>query len=210
MRYDAPNIVIDNVLTQEEISEIFEIVGKTTNTGFQEYLCYTMWHIQLPQHLIEKFTRYAEEIAGIPLVLREYNLSRYQKTISDCKKFLYNPMLFPHTDDAFKEDRFTVDYQIRSNVDWEIVVDNWESEKEYTLKDNQALTFSGTHQIHWRPKRDFKDGEFLEAVFLHFSPVEPKPFSEEHKQKVAQRQEEQKIKWRNTPGFSDNPIVLEQ
>jgi hypothetical protein len=210
MKYDLPNVVIKDVLTKDEINEIFNIVNETTNTGFQGSLCYTMWHITLPQHLIEKFTKYAEEVAGVPLVLKEYNLSRYQKTISDCKKFLFNPMLYPHTDDAFNQDRVTLDYQIRSNISWDLVVDNWESEKSYTLEDNEILTFSGTHQIHWRPKREFKDDEFLEAVFLHFAPLDAKDFTEEHLNKLKEKKDVLFDKWDKTEGLSSNPLVLEQ
>ena len=101
-------------------------------------------------------------------------------------------------------------YQIRSNISWDLVVDNWESEQSYTLEDNQILTFSGTHQIHWRPKREFKDDEFLEAVFLHFAPLDAKDFSQEHLNKLKEKQRVLFDKWDKTEGLSSNPLVLEQ
>lgn len=204
MKKDLSNIVIDNVLTQGEISEILTIVSQTQNQNFHNELAYNSWHIQLPENIIEKLTRYAESVAGVPLKLEEYNFSRYEKVTSSCGKYTFNPLLFPHTDEAFKSDRFTFDYQIRSNVSWAITVDNWETETDYTLKDNQALTFSGTHQVHWRPKRDFVDGEFMELIFLHFAPLDKKELSIEHINAMRKRGKEAYEKWSQTPGITSN------
>lgn len=204
MRKDLPNVIIDNVLTQEEISTIFEIVSKTESQNFHNELAYNSWHIQLPNSLVEKFTKHAESVAGVPLKLEEYNFSRYEKVTSSCGKYTFNPLLFPHTDEAFQSDRFTFDYQIRSNVQWPITVDNWVEEKDYTLQDNQALTFSGTHQVHWRPKREFVEGEFIELIFLHFAPLDKQPLSVEHINSMRKRGAEAYEKWSKTPGTTSN------
>lgn len=210
MREDVDNIVIENVLDQNEIDQIFDIVANTDKTDFQETLSQNMWHIELPENLIDKFTKIAESVAKERLILKEYNFSKYEKVTSNCKKFEFNPILFPHVDNAFDKNRFTLDYQIRSNVDWDIVVDNWEYVNTYRLKDNQGLTFSGTHQIHWRPKREFKDGEFLEAVFLHFEPMNPTEPSQEHLDKMQERANFHFQKWEQQKGISKNPREVSQ
>jgi hypothetical protein len=202
MKKDFPNVVIDNALTQEEINLIFEIVKNTDRQDFHNELSYNSWHIQLPDSIINKITNYAESVAGIKLRLAEYNFSRYQKTIIGDN--IFNPLLFPHTDEAFNADRVTLDYQIRSNVSWPITVDNWETETDYILADNQILTFSGTHQVHWRPKKDFIDGEFLEAIFLHFAPIDAKPLSKEHINDMRRRGAEAYSRWKETPGITSN------
>ena len=117
----------------------------------------------------------------------------------------FNPLLFPHIDDAFDGRRFTVDVQLKSNVDWDIVVDNWKSEQTFKLVDNQALTFSGTHQVHWRPKKEFKDEEFLEALFLHFVPKFNNFKSKEEKEEIISKRDYQYSVWEQTPGISSNP-----
>lgn len=202
---DTPNIVIDNFFTQDQTKRIYNIVQHTDRTDFQQYLSYVSWHIELPQDIVDMVTQVAEDIIGEDLILAEYNFSRYQKTISDCKKFLFNPLLFPHIDDAFTGRRFTVDVQLKSNIYWDIVVDNWKSEQTFMLKDNQALTFSGTHQVHWRPKREFADGEFLEALFLHFVPKYNNMVSKEEKEEILSRRDYQYNIWEKTPGISSNP-----
>jgi len=202
MKKDLPNIIIKNALTKEEISEVLDIVANTTRQDFHPELSYNSWHIQLPENIIDKLTKYAESVAGEPLVLAEYNFSKYEKTVKGDK--IFNPLLFPHTDEAFNADRVTLDYQIRSNIDWEITVDNWETETTYTLKDNEILTFSGTHQVHWRPKRNFVEGEFLEAIFLHFAPLDAKALSKEHINNMRKRGADAYAKWHQTPGISSN------
>lgn len=202
---DTPNIVIDNFFTQDQINRIYNIVQHTDRTDFHQGLSYTSWHIELPQDIIDKVTQVAEDTMGEEFVLYEYNFSRYQKTISDCRKFLFNPLLFPHIDNAFTGKRFTIDVQLKSNLSWDIVVDDWKSEKTFTLKDNQALTFSGTHQVHWRPKKDFTDDQFLEALFLHLVPKYNNFVSEQDKKDILDRQAFKNSIWEKTPGISSNP-----
>jgi len=202
---NVPNIIIENFFTEEQINRIYEIVQNAPRTSFQQYLSYVSSHIILPSDIIDSVTKVAEEIVGEGLVLKEYNFSRYQKTISDCRKLWFNPLLFPHIDNAFEGKRFTVDVQLRSNVSWEIIVDNWKSQESFILKDNQALTFSGTHQVHWRPKKEFKDGEFLEALFLHFVPKVNNYRTEQEDKEILDRRDYQYSVWDQTPGISSNP-----
>lgn len=207
MRKDIPNVIIKNVLSNEEIFEIYKILDQTTNKSFQEDLSYTSWHIQLPDSLIGKLTECAEAVAKEKLILKEYNLSRYHKAISDCKTLMHNPLLHPHTDEAFDSKRFTLDLQLDSNVSWDIIVDDWVSEKSFTLSDNEAITFSGTHQVHWRPKRNFEKGEYLDMLFMHFVPAEnDSPLSEDHKKEMRERVSEKSTIWLNTFGISKNPV----
>lgn len=83
--------------------------------------------------------------------------------------------------------QFTIDLQISSNGDWPIYVD----ETPYTLKDGEALCYSGTGQPHYRKqmsedsRRHFSKEEqvkldtnelnkpmtFMNLSFFHFVPV---------------------------------------
>jgi hypothetical protein len=207
MNKQFKNTVIENALSKEDIDTIFEIVSQTTNKTFQENLCYHSWHIRLPEHIENKFLKYAEDIAGVKLRLLEYNFSRYENSEYNGKK--YYPLLFPHTDEAFNGPRVTLDYQVRSNIKWSIIVDDWNSLKEYELNDNEILTFSGTHQIHWRPKKDFKDEDFLEAIFLHFEPVGAEPLTTSHINEMRSHAKMRWEEWKNTPGIYSNNSLPE-
>jgi len=198
MKKDFPNTIIKNALNENEISEIFDVVNKTTHKTFLDTLCYYSWHIRLPEHIENKFLDYAEKVSGTKLKLLEYNFSRYEIVEN------YHPLLFPHTDEAFSGPRVTLDYQIRSNIKWPIVVDDWKTKKEFLLQDNEILTFSGTHQIHWRPKQNFNKDHFLEAIFLHFEPIGAEKLSIEHINEMRDHGKLRWEEWKKTEGITSN------
>jgi hypothetical protein len=78
------------------------------------------------------------------------------------------PRLIPHKDNSNTD--FTIDYQLRSNIEWPIVIEN----KEYMLKDNDALIFKSSDYSHWRTPMIFKEGDFIDMVFFHFVDYERK------------------------------------
>jgi len=165
MKHDEANVVIDNVLTQEEVQQIFAAVEKSHGSDFVSVHCQTNNFIELPKNIIDKFTEQARSVSGNKnLVLTEFCHSIYKNREVDGKK--YRPSLFPHYDETFKAPRFTLDYQLKATIDWPIVV---EPNIELILKDNQAATFSGTNQIHWRTPTEFSDSDSVEMIFCHFS-----------------------------------------
>ena len=65
MKHDEANVVIDNVLTEEEILQVVAAVEKSHGTDFVSVHCQTNNFIQLPQNIINKFTEYNEIIITI-------------------------------------------------------------------------------------------------------------------------------------------------
>ena len=76
----------------------------------------------------------------------------------------YIPKLFPHFD-HFKEHRITFDIQLKSTIEWPIVVEG----KEFVLENNDALVFSGTDQIHWRKNIELSKEDSVDMLFIHLS-----------------------------------------
>lgn len=167
MKTDEKNIIVEEVFTQEEINSIYKSVENNNGGAFIKLFSQANTYIELDPSIINKVTKKAQKISGNDnLVLSEYCHARYANVTSNCGKFHYRPALFPHHDETFKEPRFTFDYQINGNTEWAIVV---EPDKELILKNNQAATFSGTHQIHWREPKEFSDDEYIEMIFFHFT-----------------------------------------
>lgn len=209
MLNDLANVVVKTVFTEKEISEIYSLVSETTKTTFIKSLGYNSWHIELPVEIKEKLETLVSGLYGRQVILSEYNFSRYEKTTSDCKKYTYWPLLFPHTDEAFDSPRITLDIQLKANTDWGVSVDNSGIESTYTLKDNQAVTFSGTHQVHWRPVREFLDGEYMEMIFCHFKVVGMEdPLTVEHINNMRQIGLERWTEWskNDEPWISNSDI----
>ena len=203
MKHDHPNTVIDEVLSEEETLQVLSAVENSHGNKFVEVHCQTNNFINLPQNIIDKFTGYARSISkNNNLVLTEYCHSKYENREVEGHK--YKPSLFPHYDETFKEERFTVDFQLKSNVQWPLVVE----EKEFTLFDNQALTFSGTNQIHWRTPKPFGDNDFVEMIYFHFSDPTGGP-KEENANQIMDSKSAKYQKWFDENGGYSNGKYLD-
>jgi hypothetical protein len=173
------NIVYKDVFTNKEIEDLYQTINinqkeKTSTTAIYAQ---KIWFNQLPESVISKINSIAKEIYDEPVKLQEISFARYSKQYGDL------PILTPHFDNAFSTPRVTIDIQVKSNIDWAIIVDN----KSFTLKDNEALTFSGTNQIHWREYKKFKDDDFIEMIFAHFSIDSESSYKENHKSDIAEK-----------------------
>lgn len=203
MKENLPNIIIKDLLSKEEIDVVLSLKDQTDKKEINYDLGHRVFHTRLPDNILNKFNEYAEKIAGEPLELLAYQVARYENIVTENGESVF-PLLFPHTDEVFEEPRFTLDYQIRSNTTWEIRVDNWEEVTGYTLRDNEAVTFSGTHQVHWRPKKKFNDDEFIEMIFFHYRPKNFQLITLDHVNKVRSRGKEMYEIWKQEDGINAN------
>lgn len=83
-----------------------------------------------------------------------------------------SPCLPPHLD--ADENLVTVNYCLDTNIEWDLYVSNWNDTSnftKYTLGPGQTIIFSAVNQIHWRPKRKFKEGEFCEIISMDYCPT---------------------------------------
>lgn len=72
------------------------------------------------------------------------------------------PVLPPHFDGDSSD--FIVNFQLSGNTTWDIGLDF----NIYSMENNSALVFDGNKSIHWRPKKIFKDGEYVKMIFFRF------------------------------------------
>jgi archaellin len=202
MKYDEKNVIAKDVLTNEEIRQIEIAIKNSNGSAFVEVHSQLNNFIELPQNIIDKFTKYAREISGNSnIILTEYCHAKYANQKNENGK-VCRPSLFPHYDETFTEPRFTLDYQYKSNVDWDIVV---EPDKSFKLKDNEAITFAGTHQIHWRTPKEFKDDEFVEMIFCHFTDPTSGPKDIDVNKIMDIKAKEYKSKFFANGGFTNVP-----
>lgn len=175
MKFNESNTIINNVLDESEIDQIYKNISNAYHSYVMERYGQKISNFDMPVSALKKIVKYCEEISGVSgLVLEAYQFSRYEKFTREDGS-ISMPKLIPHYD-GFPEPRFTFDYQIRSNTSWPLFVE----EKEFVLQDNQALTFSGTHQIHWRSKKEFGPGEFIDMIFCHLSLPGDAPNTQDH------------------------------
>jgi hypothetical protein len=177
MKRDEKNLIIENVLSEEEIAEVYRIIEKPNNTYLMKLFTQTIVDFNLPLSIHKKIIDYSENISGeSDLEIAEYQFARYRNTFDEESNTMFKPNLTPHCDSTFKEPRFTFDYQLGGNTTWDLVVE----EKEFTLANNSALTFSGTHQVHWRKHKTFEDHEYIDMIFFHLKKKNSKEYLDEH------------------------------
>ena len=169
----------NNIFTDKEIEQIYNAIDMQSNNNTDTVSIYgqKVWHARLPEEIVSKVTQQMYIIHNQNCKLEAMSFARYSREYSDI------PILTPHYDNTFKEPRVTLDVQLRSNISWDIIVEGI----RLKLQDNEAAAFSGTHQVHWRDPIEFKDGDFVEMLFCHFTLEESKPITVDEKRDIESR-----------------------
>jgi hypothetical protein len=176
MKINEINTIVEDVLTDEEVASIYQLLESPTRETVVKLYAQSVVDFNLPEKIRNKIISICETLSGEEgLEIAEYQFARYKRVLDEASGEVLLPKLTPHWDDAFKEPRFTFDYQIGGNSSWPLVVE----EKEFTLKNNSALTFSGTHQIHWRMPKEFGEDEHIDMVFFHLKKTGAGPYPED-------------------------------
>ena len=152
--------IVKNIFSDEEIAKIKVIRDNIGNVAVSK-----RWPGRevkplpslnlLPEGITKNLTDIAILHYGKPLEIYAVAFGRYSKEFG-------TPKLGPHMDEV--PSQFTLDYQLDGNISWSLNVEG----KEYVLENNDALVFEGENVLHWRPKRDFNDGEFLDLMWFQF------------------------------------------
>jgi hypothetical protein len=148
------NIIKQDYIVQEELGRLYSILywkeSKEENNG--------SINLKINKKIVDKIIDIAGKKLNKELELESISFTRYSKQYG-------NPNLHPHVDTKFKTPRLTFDIQLDSSLDWAIIVEGESS----ILKNNEALIFSGTNQVHWREKKVFNDDEYLDMLLCQFS-----------------------------------------
>lgn len=186
MKYNEKNLIVENVLTEDELSRLYSVIDSPSSKYVMKLFAQTVSDFNLPPDIANKIINYCEEISGeSDLEIAEYQFARYRNVTDPESGERLLPNLTPHFD-GFEQPRFTFDYQIGGNTSWTLVVED----KDFTLDNNSALTFSGTHQIHWRKKKIFSNSDYIDMVFFHLRKKESRP-----NDKGLAKEMEEKVKY---------------
>jgi hypothetical protein len=166
MNPDIENKILDNIFTQEQIDRIYQYVNACPKDKIKND---NPWGQTV--FYIKEFNSKFDGAEDIYKTIEDRVAQAYGKRINilgiqfaryDTSSHIM-PNLDFHIDSVFKKPMLTFDIQLKSTIDWPIIV----NEKEYTLKDNQALTFSGTHQVHSRKPVNFTSNDVCDMIFCH-------------------------------------------
>jgi hypothetical protein len=150
-------VIVKNIFTKEELDILFVAIKNEEHLNVEDInMSRSFYNLNnLPVNIVDKITKIAEEKTKTKLKMTGRAYSKYTNKNGE-------PSLQPHVDK--NDTKYIFDYQVSANVDWPIFVEN----NKYQLKDNEALIFSGKNSVHWRPKKIFKNEDFVSMIFFHF------------------------------------------
>lgn len=115
----------------------------------------------VPPNIEEKLLKLAKEFVDEDLVLSHFQYLDYYGKYGNGN----SPKLPPHLDVENYYTKVSIDYQMKSNIDWAVVVEG----EKFILKDNEVLVFEAADRIHWRDPIILKEDDRCEVIVFHFS-----------------------------------------
>lgn len=137
-----------------------------------EQMARTQIEFDVPENILNKLISLAKQFVDDPdLELTHYQYLDYYGKYGNGN----SPMLPPHLDTENYYTKVSIDYQMKSNIDWAVVVEG----EKFILKDNEVLVFEAAERIHWRDPIILKEDDRCEVIVFHFSnKYEHQPYAE--------------------------------
>jgi hypothetical protein len=193
--------IVKNFFTKEEIDVLLAIVNyqKIANDLGEFYsplVLPTMARMQIevmyPPSIQRKLEIFASEMVGEEVFMYHNSYLSYNQKHSPG----VNPKLPVHYDSDNYFSKLTMDYQLESNIDWPIVIED----ESFNLQYGDLLVFWGAGQAHWREPVLFKEGDNTEVLTMHFSTK--KDFEELNQSARAKEKRDERLAlWNTDPVF---------
>jgi hypothetical protein len=156
--------LIENIFSDEDMDHILKTVSNVDfqiDNNLSRVRAIPAIKSMLPLKIIEKFNDIANQLGYPPLNMSSITYVEYSN--------LYGkPNLPPHFDGDDNE--LIINMQIDANTVWPLGLNL----DVYELKNNSALIFNPNKEIHWRTHKEFKDGEYVNMMFIRFVNYETK------------------------------------
>jgi hypothetical protein len=155
---DLINKAIDSIKIPIEPNGEYIAFNSNGGTG----ICKDLGRLQiadLTDYISEDINNKLNDLANS---LSDENLSIDHILYAEYSNKYGSPNLPPHFDGDTNE--LIINFQLSSNVSWDLGLNL----QTYKLKDNSAFIFNGNTNIHWRPHKKFKDGEYVRMMFIRF------------------------------------------
>ncbi len=189
---------ISNIFSPSEIEDIYkarfeDAINKKMHDGgsytFADPSCgYITSVYPLPEHIRKRLLEKVQNIALF--VAKEDGIHCPRYTLESGS----NPQLKPHYDVGLKTAALTLSVQLKHTKPWKLFV----NDDGFDLEFNEAVIFSGTHQIHWRPDIEFSKDDYYDILVCQYVPLEsPLPLTDEHRAQMQKKADEYVRKYFN-------------
>jgi hypothetical protein len=154
--------LITNLFTEEEYASLYDQINKYS--AIPEYvrvvdeLGYTSTGLFLNNDISSVLWKKIGTELGISIERISTHYARYSLQSG------HKPLLMPHYDRALTKSMFSLAIVLDSTFDWDIYVEG----EKFVPRKNDAVLFSGSHQVHWRPDVEFKEDDYYDIVVCQF------------------------------------------
>lgn len=170
--------VSENFLPQEIYDEVYNAVNsqiaKNLSEGkdayaepFSKAVCENNGFIILfecvPEYVYDFFKEKMSEVFGVNAARPNLLFARYSWESG------FAPRLLPHADRAVKTQSVTMTVELDSTLDWDIYVED----SRFELGKNSGVFFSGSHQTHFRPHKEFSKDDYYDILLVQGPIDEP-------------------------------------
>lgn len=151
--------IIKNIFSNYEFKNLYKSFKKSENdyTIIPE-LGYAAFSIKLDEDIISILKSTIENKLNIKVAKMEAHYARYSLNTG------HKPMLMPHYDRALTDATFSLAIVLDNTIDWDIYVEG----EQFMPRKNDAVLFSGSHHIHYRPDIEFKDEDYYDIMVCQF------------------------------------------
>lgn len=155
-----PNVLIDSIFTDEQYKKLYynvatndkKYIDRIDDTGYVSH------GDPIDEELFSVIAEKMEKVVGKKVT--KY-MSHYARYSNDGKTF---PMLRPHYDRGLELATVSMTIILDSTIDWDVETEN----HVFSPTKNQGITFSGSHQFHWRPYKKFADTDYYDILVCQF------------------------------------------
>ena len=153
-----PIIQVNNIFTPEELEIITNTIfaGRheiDSNLGRRHFRSSVLKN--MTDEMIEKLYTIAKQASDLPLAMTNTQVTEYSIEYGE-------PNLPPHFDGDTND--LIINMQLESNTSWDLGLNT----ETYAIEDNSAVVFNGNTEVHWRPHKEFKEGEYVRMMFVRF------------------------------------------
>lgn len=182
-------ILVEHVFTDEDFASIYEIIDPLFPENFDRdnlpdgiinandvgYFAYVG---RLPDRVYQRISHMIESLSGLNISKMDVHFARYTKLTGS------TPQLVPHYDQKLQYPSYTLSIQLKTTLPWDLYAER----EKFLLEDNQALVFSGSHQVHWRPYLEFGDKDYFDILVCQgYDADNSIELSEDHRKDMMRR-----------------------
>lgn len=152
--------IVKNIFTDQEYADLYEEINAMPESFITpvEDVGYFAYMDPVNSDLSDSLISKIEPILKTKIKKTAIHFARYTKATNSV------PRLMPHYDENLTHASYTLSVILDSTLDWSVFVEN---DEFFPLK-NQAVVFSGTHQIHYRPLIEFSDTDYYDILVCQF------------------------------------------